>query len=233
MSTIIITRITVVPADKLIIVNGIAHRFDFDLVPGHEHMHALQWDGVSQTGHIEFEDDYNQTLNASLYDEEVKPYVDAWQAEQDRLDAEAAAAEAEYNKLENVKVRKLAELNSGLSAARADSKASIDSAVGFAINADDTANTNIAGLITYMESTGTETTSFMAFDNSLQEVDLQDLKTMQTELAVWGQCLYAYKWQVRSQIEAAETKEDVDAITIDYSQAKAIYASMTTGEAKK
>ena len=231
--TITITRVTVVPADKLIIVNGIAHRSDFDLVPGHEHMHALQWDGVSQTGHIEFEDDYNQTINASLYDEEVKPYVDAWQAEKDRLDAEAAAAEAEYNKLENVKARKLSELNAGLSAARNDSKTSIDSSVGFAINADDVANTNIAGLVTYLESTGTETTNFMSFDNTLHEVTLQNLKTMQTELAVWGQCLYAYKWQIRSRIEAAESKEVVDAIDIDYTQAKAIYASMTTGEAKK
>ncbi len=221
-----VTRVTVVPSDKLIIVNGQALRFDFELVEGHEHMHALQWDGVSQTGHIEFEDDYNQSLDASLYEEEVAPYVTAWQAEKDRLDAEAAAAEAEYNSLPNVKARKLAELNSGLSAARSDSKASINSSVGFAINADDTANTNIAGLITYMESTGTETTSFMGFDNTLHDVTLQDLKTMQTELAVWGQALYAYKWQIRSQIDAAQTKEEVDAIDIDYSQAKDIYASM-------
>ena len=221
-----VTRVTVVPSDKLIIVNGQALRFDFELVERHEHMHALQWDGVSQTGHIEFENDYNQSLDASLYEEEVAPYVTAWQAEKDRLDAEAAAVEAEYNSLPNVKARKLAELNSGLSAARSDSKASINSSVGFAINADDTANTNIAGLITYMESTGTETTSFMGFDNTLHTVTLQDLKTMQTELAVWGQCLYAYKWQIRSQIDAATSKEQVDAIDIDYSQAKDIYASM-------
>lgn len=99
-----VTRVTVVPSDKLIIVNGQALRFDFELVEGHEHMHALQWDGVSQTGHIEFEDDYNQALDASLYDEEVKPYVDAWQAEKDRLEEEAAAAEAarlaQYNSTE-------------------------------------------------------------------------------------------------------------------------------------
>ena len=226
-----IIRVTVVPPDKLIIVNGEALRLEFTLVAGHEHMHALQYNGVTGEGHIEFEDDYNQTLNASLYDDEVAPYVAAWEAEKARLAEEAAAAEAEYNSLPNVKARKLAELNSGLAAARTDNKASIDSAVGFAINADDTANTNITGLITYMESTGTETTSFMTFDNSLQEVDLQDLKTMQTELAVWGQALYAYKWQVRTQIEAAETKEEVDAITIDYSQARAIYASMAAGAA--
>ena len=221
-----ITRVTVVPADRLIIVNNQALRLDYTLVAGHEDMHALQYDGINGVGHLEFEDDYNQSINDTLYDEEVKPYVDAWQAEKARIDAEAAAAEAEYNKLENVKARKLQELNAGLSAARSDSKASIESSVGFEINADDTANTNIAGLVTYMESTGTETTSFMGFDNTLHTVTLQDLKTMQTELAVWGQCLYAYKWQVRTQIEAAETKEAVDAIVIDYSQAHGIYTAM-------
>lgn len=221
-----IVRFTVVPPDNLMICNGEALRFPFDPIAGQENMHALQWDGVSQTGHIEFEDDYNQAINSTLFDEEVKPYVDAWVAEKARLDAEAAAAEAEYNKLENVKARKLQELNAGLNAARSDSKASIDSSVGFAINADDTANTNIAGLVTYLEATGTESTSFMGFDNTLHDVTLQDLKTMQTELAVWGQALYAYKWQIRSQIDAATSKEQVDAIDIDYSQAKDIYASM-------
>lgn len=222
-----ITDVTVVPPDKLIMVNGIAVRAEFDVLECHKDMHALQWHENEK--HVEFKDDFNQQLNESLYEEEVAPYVAIWQAEQDRLAAEQAAAEAEYNKLENVKARKLQELNAGLSAARSDSKASIESSVGFSINADDVANTNIAGLITYMESTGTEKTSFMAFDNSLKEVSLQDLKTMQTELAAWGQCLYAYKWQIRTQIEAAQTKEEVDAIVIDYSQAQAIYASMTAG----
>lgn len=219
-----ITDVTVVPQDKLIIVNGAAVRVDFEVLECHKDMHALQWHKNEK--HVEFKDDFNQQLDESLYEEEVAPYVAIWQEERDRLDAEAAAAEAEYNKIENVKARKLQELNAGLSAARSDSKASIESSVGFSINADDVANTNIAGLITYMESTGTEKTSFMAFDNSPKEVSLQDLKTMQTELAAWGQCLYAYKWQIRTQIEAAETKEEVDAIIIDYSQAKTLFASM-------
>ena len=89
-----ITRVTVVPADKLIIINGKALRFDYTLVAGHENMHALQYNGTTGEGHIEFENDYNQDINGMLYDAEIKPYVDAWQAEKDRLEAEAAAAEA-------------------------------------------------------------------------------------------------------------------------------------------
>ena len=221
-----ITRVTVVPSDRLIIVNGEPLRLDYELVEGHENMHALQYNGVTGTGHIEFTDDYNQNIDKSLYDEEVKPYVDAWQAEKDRIDAEQAAAEAEYNSLPKVKERKLQELSSGLNAARKDSTASIDSSVGFPVNADDTSNTNIAGLISYLEATGAETTNFMGFDNALHIVDLDDLKTMQVELSVWGQALYAYKWQVREQINAAENKEAVDAIVIDFNQAKTIYASL-------
>lgn len=90
-------RVTVVPADRLIIVNGEALQFDYPAPPS---LHALQWDGA-QSGHIEWTDDYNMALDDSLYDEEVAPYVRLWEAEKTRLAAEAEAAEvarlAEYN----------------------------------------------------------------------------------------------------------------------------------------
>lgn len=89
-------KVTVVPADHLIIIDGEALRFDF---PAPANLHALQWDGV--VGHLEFTDDFNHALDGSLYDEEVAPFVALWQAEKDRLAAEAEAAEAarltEYN----------------------------------------------------------------------------------------------------------------------------------------
>ena len=91
-------RLTVVPADSLIIIDGEALRFDF---PAPSNLHALQWDNVTQSGHLEFTDDYNQALDGSLYDEEVAPFVALWEAEKARITAEAEAAEAarleEYN----------------------------------------------------------------------------------------------------------------------------------------
>lgn len=91
-------RVTVVPADRLIIVNGEALCFDYPAPPN---LHALQWDESTQSGHMEWTDDYNMTLDVSLYDEEVAPYVRLWEAEKARLTAEAEAAEAarlaEYN----------------------------------------------------------------------------------------------------------------------------------------
>lgn len=130
---------------------------------------------------------------------------------------------AELMTLDEAKNAKIDELNAGLETARRDSKANILSSVGFAINANTTANENIAGLIALLEATEKDSTSFMAFDNTLQTVTLEELKTMQLELVAWGQALYAYKWQVRAQIDAAEDVETVMAIEIDYSNASVFY----------
>lgn len=106
-------KVTVVPEDSLIIVDGEALFFNYDATDG---MHALQWDGTA--GHIEWKDMVeNQLLSADDYDSVVAPYVTMWQAEKDRLAAEAAAAEAEYNSLDNVKARKLASIDAETSAA--------------------------------------------------------------------------------------------------------------------
>ena len=106
-------KVTVVPEDRLIIVDGEALFFNYDATDG---MHALQWDGTA--GHIEWKDTVeNQLLSADDYDSVVAPYVTLWQAEKGRRAAEAAAAEAEYNSLDNVKARKLASIDAETSAA--------------------------------------------------------------------------------------------------------------------
>ncbi len=90
-------RVTVVPADRLILVDGEGLQFVFDAPEG---LHALQWQDAS--GHLEFTDGRpNRALTAADYESHVAPFVQAWQAEKARLDAEAEAAEAarlaEYN----------------------------------------------------------------------------------------------------------------------------------------
>lgn len=90
-------RVTVVPADRLILVDGEGLQFAF---AAPEDLHALQWQDAS--GHLEFTDGRpNQALTSADYESHVAPFVQAWQAEKARLDAEAEAAEvarlAEYN----------------------------------------------------------------------------------------------------------------------------------------
>lgn len=89
-------RVTVVPADRLVIVDGYALCFDYTSPDG---MHALQWDGKS--GHTEWINGPNQALAPEDYDTLVAPYVTAWEQEQNRLEQAATEAEAarlaEYN----------------------------------------------------------------------------------------------------------------------------------------
>lgn len=214
-----IKYIVIVPSDGIIGVNGEILRISYNVLPIHKNMHAIQYNKQLETGEIEFTDDYNQTLNAELYDEEVKPYVDLWIAEKERIEQERLNFEAEYNKLENVKTRKLESLNVALVRARSDSKANIMSSLGFSVNANDTAIANIDSLITYMESTNTNLIEFMTFDNTIKKLTLDNLKTIKVELSIYVRKLYAYKWKIREQIEQASTKEEVESIAINFSLA--------------
>lgn len=208
--------VTIVPVDNVILVNGIHLQLDFKPIEGHEQVHAIQWhDGK---GAIEFSD---YTGRDADYETDVAPYVALWEAEKARLDAEAAAKKAEYNRLENVVARKLDELNAKLEETKTSSAAHITSSTGYVVNANTTAKTNVDGLITAMEAQGLSTVNFMTFDNSLAALTLEQLKTIQLELISYGNNLYARKWSLRAQIEACTSKTEVDAIVIDYSDVTA------------
>ena len=73
-------NVTVIPADQIIMCDGIALKCAFDSII--ENMHALQWhDG---TGHIEKnENGFMSNHDIQSYETEVKPYVDIWQIHYD------------------------------------------------------------------------------------------------------------------------------------------------------
>ena len=212
-------HVTVIPGDGVISVNGVPLQFKFLPVAGHEKVHAIQWHYGSGT--LELDGFTGEPLTAADYDRAVAPYVQFWNTEKTRREKEKAEQEAEYNRIENVKARKLAELNRAMEEAKASSSVSIQSSVGYTVNANTTAKQNVDGLITAMTATGRDTVSFMTFDNQLVELTLEQLKTIQLELISYGNNLYARKWALRSQIEACKTKEEVDAIVIDYSDVTA------------
>lgn len=95
-----ITHVTIVPSDKIVLVNGESLEFDFEAP---ENIHAVQWDNTSKKGHVEYVDcvQPNKELTDVDYANDVMPYVLLWQAEKNRLEEEAKAAEearlAEYN----------------------------------------------------------------------------------------------------------------------------------------
>ena len=211
-----ITDVTIVPVDNVILVNGTPLQFKYSPIEGHKQVHAIPWhDGK---GVLEFTD---YSGRDAVYETDVAPYVALWEAEKARLDAEAAAKKAEYNRLENVVARKLDELNAKLEETKTSSAAHITSSTGYVVNANTTAKQNIDGLITAMTAQNLSTVNFMTFDNTLAELTLEQLKTLQLELISYGNNLYAKKWSLRAQIEACTTKEEVDAIVIDYSDVTA------------
>ena len=77
-------HVTVIPDDKIVLVDGQALKFDFVAPEG---MHALQWHNGA--GHIEWKAGENEILGGQDYANKVKRFADAWDAEKVRLEAEA------------------------------------------------------------------------------------------------------------------------------------------------
>lgn len=79
------TRVTIIPSDSFISVDGAGLAFPFAAPVG---IHAIQWHNGS--GHVEYTDGTpNNALEPADYDTEVAPYVALWQTERERLIAEA------------------------------------------------------------------------------------------------------------------------------------------------
>lgn len=97
----------------------------------------------------------------------------------------------------------------------ASANAHIMSSVGFEINADDTANRNIEGLITSLTAIGDGATAdFRGYDNQFHKVNVEQLSTMRLEIIKHAQDLYAEKWGYSAQIEKATTVEELNEIEI-------------------
>lgn len=79
-------QVSIIPADKTIVIDGKALVFDFSVWS--QKIHAIQWNGVSGT--IEFTQGAAQWFdNFALIEDLVQAYL----AEKARLEAEAAANE--------------------------------------------------------------------------------------------------------------------------------------------
>ena len=111
--------------------------------------------------------------------------------------------------LEEARTEKLAELEAAFDTTSRE--AHCTSSVGFEIDADETANRNIEGLVLVMQPE--ETTLFRAYDNTFHEVTREQLETMRKEIVVNSQYLYQAKWTMEARIKAAETTGELEAIT--------------------
>ena len=112
--------------------------------------------------------------------------------------------------LDSLKAAKLEELNARF--AEAEQNGVVMSSLGFAVDANDTANRNVEGLIKMLTATGTGETVFCDRTNTMQTVTLEQLGTIQLEIIGYGQQLYAKKWTLREMVNAASTAEEVHAV---------------------
>lgn len=87
-------------------------------------------------------------------------------------------------------------------------------ALGFEVDANEDANTNIVGLITVMKEG--ETTMFRAYDNSFHEVSREDLITIRDNIIKNSQFLYQMKWGMESRINNAISEEELDSLVWNY-----------------
>ena len=91
----------------------------------------------------------------------------------------------------------------------------VTSSLGFKINSDQCSQNNIQILIGLL-SNDTTTTSFKIYDNTFKDLTRPQLKTLLTECEQAGLALYQTKFALQAAINAAETKEDLDAIKVEF-----------------
>lgn len=115
---------------------------------------------------------------------------------------EMLLTEARNNKLSELKKKSLDALENGY----------IDSSLGFKADANTTAVRDLEGLVTI----GADTVMFCDFDNEFHPLNKEQVLTLQREVLLNGQNLYAQKWGFRQQINEAETVEAINAIEIHF-----------------
>ena len=111
--------------------------------------------------------------------------------------------------LEQLRARCLSMLEQQFTAYRNASTTYINSSLGFKANANITAYNNVDGILLQAEEgSGTLTdegkVAFMDFDNQVQMLDAEQLKTLKLEISENGSRAYGLKWQYRTQIEQAK-----------------------------
>lgn len=120
--------------------------------------------------------------------------------------------------VEEVRTEKMRALDSAFTSWYEDG-ATLKSSLGFEADSDSRANQDVNGLVTAAEAMAAAETAetkltFMDANNEGHQVGLAELKTLQLEIIQAGNAAYQEKWKLRAAIEAATTKEELDAIGI-------------------
>ncbi|MDM8227770.1 DUF4376 domain-containing protein [Parasutterella secunda] len=120
--------------------------------------------------------------------------------------------------VDELKTEKLSQLDSAF-LQWYETDAVVTSSLGFVADSDSRAMMDVSGLVTTLESQPVESRSTVAFmdaNNQTHLLSLEQLKTVQVEIIQNGQSAYQQKWSMRAAIEQATTKEELEAIKIEF-----------------
>lgn len=148
------------------------------------------WD--IENNYIAISDTQQSDINGWTYRKELCPHKTQ----------EMLLAEARSNKLSELKKKSLEALENGY----------VDSSLGFKADANTTAVRDLEGLAII----GADTVMFCDFYNEFHALTKEQVQTLQREVLLNGQNLYAQKWGVRQQINEAETVEAINAVEIHF-----------------
>lgn len=207
-------KVHVYMSSKSVAVNDETLYFDFtvpDIYP-EDFFYIIWWPNDNVFAWFQADELGNNQVKHELepteenYNIYVKPFVDQWQTEKDRL-----AAEEVY--LPHRKTVALQTLNEEFEQAK--ERSHIKSSLGFTADANSTANENVNGLLITI---GDGTVQFCDYYNGFHELNKAQLETLQSEIIQNGQNLYAQKWQYRTAIEDCVDNEGLDAVvaTIEF-----------------
>ena len=90
----------------------------------------------------------------------------------------------------------------------------IKSSLGVTVNADQCSQNNISVLIGLLDDKST--TSFKLYDNTFKVLNKSQLQTLLKECQQNSLALYQQKFAIQAEIAKATTKEELDAIVIDF-----------------
>lgn len=198
---------------KSIIINDEELRFEYtipDVFP--ENFFYLLWwphDGTYAYFTVDdLSDPFNQTKypiepTEENYNTYVKPFVDQWEEEKARIEAE----EVYFPNRQKVA---LENLNEDFETAK--ERAHVKSSLGFEVDANQTANENVNGLLVTI---GEGTVMFCDYNNEFHELNKSQLETLQIEIIQNAQNLYTQKWTFRNAIENCKDIEELDSTVAD------------------
>ena len=152
--------------------------------------------------------EYGLEFNEENFNKYAMPLIEIWEAKK-------AEIEAQEKYFPNHQTKAFEQLNEEFEQAK--ERAHIKSSLGFTVDANQTANENVNGLLVTI---GDGTVFFCDYNNEFHGLNKSQLETLQKEIIQNAQNLYTQKWQYRTSIKECtgieELAQIVDNIEFSY-----------------